>query len=247
MTDDPDEDDDPDDRPDRLFPESEPVDDPADVPDSETTEEEPMDSFGRVPDADGSSDAFEGSPFEGQSPEDADADRSATDSSPDDGDRGADGLDERNRFGDVDVRSGGDEVGDREFGGVSTGGESDDGGPASDGPLGDLAERIREKREGVEEDSDDLFEEVDVGEVDEETLWQQVASEEEFVVEEPVDREDVVAKSTYCEKCEFFTGPPRVRCTHEGTTIVEMTDLEHFRVRNCPVVLEEEALENIND
>ena len=116
----------------------------------------------------------------------------------------------------------------------------------ADAPLDDLADRMREKREGSDE-ADDLFEEVDVGDVDEETLWEQVATEEEFVTEPPVDREDVVEKATYCEKCEFFTGPPRTRCTHEGTTILELVDMDHFRVRNCPVVLEEEALENIND
>ena len=124
---------------------------------------------------------------------------------------------------------------------VSTDAES-----TADAPLGDLADRMREQREGVEED-DDLFDEIDVGDVDEETLWEQVATEEAFVTEPPVDREDVVEKATYCEKCEFFTGPPRTRCTHEGTTILELADVEHFRVRNCPVVLEEEALENIND
>jgi hypothetical protein len=116
----------------------------------------------------------------------------------------------------------------------------------ADAPLDDLADRMREKREGSD-DADDLFEEVDVGDVDEETLWEQVATEEAFVTEPPVDREDVVEKATYCEKCEFFTGPPRTRCTHEGTTILELADVDHFRVRNCPVVLEEEALENIND
>lgn len=124
--------------------------------------------------------------------------------------------------------------------------ESTEAGSPSGGPLGDLADRMREKADRVEE-GDDVFEAVDVGAVDEETLWKQVASDEEFVVEDPGDREDVVDKSTYCEKCEFFSGPPEVRCAHEGTSILELVDLEHFRVRNCPVVIEEAALENIND
>jgi hypothetical protein len=124
--------------------------------------------------------------------------------------------------------------------------ERTDAGSESDGPLGDLAERMRAKADRVDE-GDGVFEAVDVGEVDQETLWKQVASDEEFVVEDPADREDVVDKSTYCEKCEFFSGPPEVRCAHEGTSILELVDLEHFRVRNCPVVIEEEALENIND
>jgi hypothetical protein len=118
-------------------------------------------------------------------------------------------------------------------------------------PLEDLAERMREQRDRGDEDlddvDDDLFEEVEVGRIDQETLWQQVTADEGFVVEPPSDREDVIEKATYCEKCEFFTEPPTARCTHEGTAILELVDLEHFRVRNCPIVLEEEALENIND
>lgn len=128
----------------------------------------------------------------------------------------------------------------------STPSESADGEPDSNGPLDDLADRVREQQELADED-DDLFETVEVGGVDEEALWEQVTTEEGFAVEAPEDREDVVEKSAYCEQCEFFTGPPRTRCTHEGTQILEMVDLEQFRVRNCPVVLEEEALENIND
>lgn len=128
----------------------------------------------------------------------------------------------------------------------STPSESTDGEPGSEGPLNDLADRVREQEERAVED-DDLFETVEVGGVDEEALWEQVTTEEGYAVEAPEDREDVVEKSAYCEQCEFFTGPPRTRCTHEGTQILEMVDLEQFRVRNCPVVLEEEALENIND
>ncbi|MEF8756711.1 MAG: hypothetical protein V5A33_00590 [Halobacteriales archaeon] len=143
--------------------------------------------------------------------------------------------------------SGSGQIADDDLGGSAPDGPgSPEAGSASGGPLGDLADRMRENADRVE-GGDDVFEAVDVGTVDQETLWKQVASDEEFVVEGPGDREDVVDKSTYCETCEFFAGPPEVRCTHEGTSIRELVDLEHFRVRNCPVVIEEEALENIND
>jgi hypothetical protein len=208
--------------PDRLFPESEPVEDPTEFGTSPPAED-PMDSFDRPTDAD-----RERQPGRSPTDEPSTADGSS---------RGGDESHPRRESGETD-----DEVGDLFQG------EPDDADTetASDGPLGDLADRMREQREAAD-GAEDLFEEVEVGAVDEETLWKQVAADEGFAVEPPVEREDVIEKSAYCEKCEFFTGPPRTRCTHEGTTILELADLEHFRVRNCPVVLEEEALENIND
>jgi hypothetical protein len=190
-------------------------------------ESEPIDDPTEVPDPEATEDPMDA--FGRQSD-----DAAASEPVDDDREPDVDGLDGGALFDDVDVRDG-----ERGFDG-----ETD---PETDGPLGDLADRMREQRDRPEGDSQDLFEAVDVGEVDEETLWKQVESDEGFVVEESIDREDVVEKSAYCEKCEFFTDPPRVRCTHEGTTIVEMIDFDQFRVRNCPVVLEEEALENIND
>jgi hypothetical protein len=54
--------------------------------------------------------------------------------------------------------------------------------------------------------------------------------------------ESIVPKRSYCERCEFFAEPPAVGCSHDGTRIVEMVDREHFRVVDCPVVAEREAL-----
>ncbi|MFW5903270.1 MAG: hypothetical protein ACOCS7_00875 [Halolamina sp.] len=162
---------------------------------------------------------------------------------------GAEDVDDRNDpDANADDEDAGDEDVDRLFpeSEPADGTSATDAESASDAPLDDLADRMRERRERSDE-ADDLFEEVDVGDVDEETLWKQVATDEGFVTEPPVDREDVVEKSAYCEKCEFFTAPPRTRCTHEGTTILELVDVDHFRVRNCPIVVEEEALENSND
>jgi hypothetical protein len=57
--------------------------------------------------------------------------------------------------------------------------------------------------------------------------------------------ERVVDKGKYCRNCEYFSAPPEVRCTHEGTEIAEEVDMDHFRVVNCPVVREDEELENV--
>lgn len=142
-----------------------------------------------------------------------------------------------------------------------------------DGPLADVAaevERLRDR--GRDAAASDLFEDaVEDTEVDREELWRQVAGEDaaERVAEidpeveagdgprverpdaggpgaEPGDAggtERVVEKKKYCQKCEYFSPPPNVRCTHEGTTIAELVDVDTFRVIDCPVVAEDEELE----
>jgi len=85
----------------------------------------------------------------------------------------------------------------------------------------------------------DPFEEVDVGTAGEDASW------EELLPTEPTDGtgidpttvgETVVPKRRYCQGCEHFTAPPAVACTHTHGEIVEVVDVDHFRVRNCPVV-----------
>jgi hypothetical protein len=64
--------------------------------------------------------------------------------------------------------------------------------------------------------------------------------------DEGADRaERVVEKRSYCQGCEYFSAPPEVHCTHQGTEILEAVDMEHFRVVDCPVVAEDEELENV--
>ena len=114
-----------------------------------------------------------------------------------------------------------------------------------DAPLGDLAARVEDRRRDRREggDHDDLFTEQRADEVDRETLWEQVTADEptESVAEDQRDVREV-SKRTYCQGCEYFSDPPDVSCGHEGTEILEATDLEHFRVVNCPVVKEDERL-----
>lgn len=171
-----------------------------------------------------------------------------------------------------------DEV--RNGGGPDDGEDAIPGGPDEDGPAsereGPLSEVASEIDAAVEDQGDPpgdgLFEEgADVGEVDREALWRQVAGEDaaaevaeetvrgEFedgpavrrpdagtegvTVEERTER--VVEKAKYCHSCQYFSEPPDVHCTHDGTEIMEMVDVDHFRLANCPVVAEDEELENV--
>lgn len=119
-----------------------------------------------------------------------------------------------------------------------------------DNPLEDVG-----SGDGAVDDFDDMFTEMAVPDVDEETVWEELAVDtdgteteaerildgdatDEDIVGEPAegDEETVVPKTRYCHRCKYFSAPPEVACTHPGTDIVEVVDLEQFRVRNCPVV-----------
>lgn len=114
----------------------------------------------------------------------------------------------------------------------------------TEAPLGDLAARIddrRRDREGTE--ANELFTEKQVGEIDRESLWEQVTADEPTeTVEGAVEDVREISKRSYCQGCQYFSAPPDVHCGHEGTEILEVIDLEHFRVVNCPVVREDERL-----
>lgn len=138
---------------------------------------------------------------------------------------------------------------------------ADDSPDPSAAPLSDLAGDLSEGDLAATEE--DLFERKETPEIDREALWRQVADEEtaERAIEEmdidadedpgvetpsPTEREGierVVEKSSYCHACPHFSGPPEVRCTHGGTEILEAVDMEHFRVVDCPIVEENEELE----
>lgn len=116
------------------------------------------------------------------------------------------------------------------------------------GPLGDLADDLDRRRSEREPVDDELFEEESTPEIDPETVWEQVQRDEPEAVDadDPDNRvERVIDTGSYCEQCEYFSAPPDVHCTHEGTEIVEMVDIDHFRVLDCPVVREDETLEQL--
>lgn len=123
-------------------------------------------------------------------------------------------------------------------------------------PLDDLADRIRSRRgeeaageaaAGDEEGFglDEFFQEETFEAVESDQLWETIEERPSFedgdeVVEAP--DEAVVSKRQYCESCEYFSAPPEVHCDHPGTTIVEFVDIDHVRVRNCPIVAERQTL-----
>ncbi|WP_424006330.1 hypothetical protein [Haloferax denitrificans] len=128
-------------------------------------------------------------------------------------------------------------------------------GDADSAPLSDLAGRVAERRNrsrvtDQRDDVTELFESVEVGELDRDDVWTSLVeggdSEEAEGVgvgaeATPVDAsggvaDHVVPKNEFCQRCEHFGEPPKLACHHEGTTIVELEDSDHFRVRNCPMV-----------
>ncbi|QZX98451.1 hypothetical protein [Halobaculum rubrum] len=128
-----------------------------------------------------------------------------------------------------------------------------------DAPLGDLAGRVGERvRDRDMRDDHDPFEEVDVGDIDTDKLWESLGageadpSEADGIgqydppeaaarrVEEPESRdtrsEHVIDKREYCQRCPYLSAPPDVACGHEDTDILEVVDAQRFRVRGCPIV-----------
>ncbi len=52
-----------------------------------------------------------------------------------------------------------------------------------------------------------------------------------------------ISKRAYCHQCEYFEAPPNTGCRNDGTEILELIGLDQFRVADCPVVRENERLE----
>lgn len=113
------------------------------------------------------------------------------------------------------------------------------------GPLGEVASGIDDRRQRKTKTDEELFESMDVGEVDSDALWEQV-EEDETVDTDPGSREiREIDKHKYCKKCPHFSAPPEVHCTHEGTDILEQIDMDQFKVADCPIILEDERLEDV--
>lgn len=96
------------------------------------------------------------------------------------------------------------------------------------------------------ESAESAFEEMDVGDLDPDQVWQELDEAEArgsvSEVRERIYAE--VSKHAYCEGCKWFSGPPEVSCSHEGTEILEFVDMETVRVVDCPIVEERRQLQD---
>ncbi|QGA81636.1 MULTISPECIES: hypothetical protein [unclassified Halomicrobium] len=91
-------------------------------------------------------------------------------------------------------------------------------------------------------DGESAFEQVDVGEIDADAVWESI--DEDGAPEVPeASRYAEVSKHAYCEQCPFFSEPPEAHCTHETAEIIEYLDMDRVRLLDCPVVAEREDLE----
>lgn len=131
-----------------------------------------------------------------------------------------------------------------------------DGDRDGDAPLSGIADEMAERRDSAAADAElsELFDSVEIEEIDTEALWEEVMDEgteaqpgvggvgaAEAVETGPSATYDehLVDKHQFCQRCPYFSDPPSVRCTHEGTHILEAVDLGHFRVRDCPMVTDD--------
>ncbi|WP_238392123.1 hypothetical protein [Halorussus amylolyticus] len=134
-------------------------------------------------------------------------------------------------------------------------GERADDRPPRDGPLSGVASEVDERRRRRRATDDDPFESVEVGELDGEKLWEQLAEgdgDDGISVAVPPDEPDATGRfagrdvrtipKRTCHGCPHFGDPPELACTHEGTDILEMPDTDHFRVADCPMVVDETEL-----
>ena len=127
---------------------------------------------------------------------------------------------------------------------------ADRSGPDPRVPLSELAGDVRKRRDRTGQDGSP-FQEIDVGSLDSEDAWEQLLSADETadgdlsvgagaspseIDSVPGQNEHVVPKEEFCSRCPHLSAPPAVQCEHDGTEIMEVTDAEHFRVRNCPFV-----------
>jgi hypothetical protein len=109
--------------------------------------------------------------------------------------------------------------------------------PDADDPFSDMADR-----EGDPFDAESVFERVDVDTIDADSVWAEITGDTDLSDAPAESRYADVSKHRYCEQCEHFSSPPDVRCTNEGTEILEFTDMEQVRLLDCPVVAEQREL-----
>ncbi|MFB6309696.1 MAG: hypothetical protein ABEH64_00805 [Salinirussus sp.] len=120
---------------------------------------------------------------------------------------------------------------------------------AADEQPGDIDEPIAPDEEPASNDpfssASPDFEEIDIGGADEDEIWEALSAAHAAGSVADVREQTYaeVSKHSYCEQCEYFTGPPETTCTHEGTRITEFVDMKTVRVVDCPIVAERRRLE----
>ena len=92
-------------------------------------------------------------------------------------------------------------------------------------------------------EGDSVFEGAVAGEGDD-GVWERMESTDAEAEAVPGKRYVDVNKHSYCETCEYFSAPPAISCSHEGTEILEFVDMDTVRVVDCPVVAERKAIED---
>ncbi|MFW5896299.1 MAG: hypothetical protein ACOCUA_02830 [archaeon] len=117
------------------------------------------------------------------------------------------------------------------------------------GPLEDLRRDV-ESRADADQSADpdptvdERFAEMGVEDVDSEDLWADLLlddgpTEGSFPPSDTAHRSDGTyheVTKRLCHRCEYFGDPPTLHCTHEGTTIHELVDMDHYLVSECPMV-----------
>lgn len=126
------------------------------------------------------------------------------------------------------------------------GGSSPATGEPSSGPenRGDAFPESRERGDPFE-GSESAFERMDVEGADPDAVWDQISETEDRGSVADIEGETYaeVSKHSFCERCQYFSGPPEVSCSHEGTEIMKFLDMDTVRVVNCPIVAERRDIE----
>lgn len=111
-----------------------------------------------------------------------------------------------------------------------------------DAPLSELRADVGSRStEGDGPDEDPFFPET-TPPLDSEAVWAELLMDEAetpggFQAREPAeDGEDQVVSKGLCHRCSYFGDPPTLHCTHDGTTIRRVVDMDSYRVSNCPMV-----------
>jgi hypothetical protein len=107
---------------------------------------------------------------------------------------------------------------------------------ATESPFDELASDVGESSSG-DVDFDHLFEEMstEADGIDAESVWAELGSAG-VGNGETSGEEHIVPTRAFCAQCEHVADPPEVRCTYEGSEIVEFVDKDNVRVRNCPIM-----------